>query len=129
MNKNNPKIRSRSLECILIGYSEDLEAYRLYHHSSHHIIVSFHVDFIESHDASPHVLRPGTIVDNPSVLSKPTITLSEVAESPVPSASIEAPVPIEPRRSARLAETSASLISEESGKKDHKSAKRQRQCL
>jgi hypothetical protein len=50
LDRNNPKIYSRSFECILIGYSSDSKAYRLYHRPSHKVVQSFHVKFVERID-------------------------------------------------------------------------------
>ncbi|KAF7776523.1 hypothetical protein Agabi119p4_4916 [Agaricus bisporus var. burnettii] len=48
LNRNNPKILARSIECVLIGYSDNSPSYRLYHRATHKVITSFHVNFIES---------------------------------------------------------------------------------
>jgi len=45
--KHNPKIYERSFECILVGYSPNSKAYRLYHPTTHWLFESFHVKFIE----------------------------------------------------------------------------------
>ena len=46
-DKHNLKIYAHSYECILIGYSQDSKAYRLYHRESNKVVQSFHVKFIE----------------------------------------------------------------------------------
>ena len=66
-NKNNPKIYERSYECVLIGYSPNSKAYRLYHRPTHKVVVSYHVHFIESKDSSPRTFQPGRVL--PSVLN------------------------------------------------------------
>ena len=53
-NSHNPKVFDWSIECVLIGYSQDLKAYHLFHHPSKKILVSYHISFIESHqDTNP----------------------------------------------------------------------------
>ncbi len=56
MDKNNPKIHNHSIECVLIGYSDDSKSYHLYHRPSRRVITSFHVDFIETMDSAPLLL-------------------------------------------------------------------------
>ena len=63
-NKNNLKIYERSYECVLIGYSLNSKAYWLYHCPTHKIIVSYHVDFIESKDSLPKTFQPGWVLPN-----------------------------------------------------------------
>ena len=58
---HNPKIYAQSFECMLIGYASNAKAYRLYHRDTGRIIQSYHVEFIESHQAVPLTLFPGQI--------------------------------------------------------------------
>ena len=52
-NKHNPKLYERSVECVLIGYELSSKAYQCFHRGSQRVFSSYHVVFIESHDASP----------------------------------------------------------------------------
>ena len=63
--KHNPKIYERSFECILVGYSPNSKAYRLYHPSTHRLFESFHVKFIERKDNVSQPLFPGRVIDIP----------------------------------------------------------------
>lgn len=49
LNKHNPKIYERSIECVLIGYDINSKAYRCYERSTRKVYSSYHVKFIESH--------------------------------------------------------------------------------
>ncbi|THU77641.1 hypothetical protein K435DRAFT_561335, partial [Dendrothele bispora CBS 962.96] len=48
IQQHNPKIRQRSIECVLVGYERNAKAYRCYHRSTRKVISSYHVRFIES---------------------------------------------------------------------------------
>ena len=50
---NNPKIYYQSVECILIGYSQNSKSYRCYHWESQWIHTSHDICFIESQDNMP----------------------------------------------------------------------------
>ena len=56
------KIYDRSVEGILVGYSQTSKAYRCYYPTTGRIIVSRHVSFIESKDTKPRPYRPGVSV-------------------------------------------------------------------
>ncbi|KAJ3568085.1 hypothetical protein NP233_g5941 [Leucocoprinus birnbaumii] len=99
LNKHNPKIRAHSMECIMIGYSEDLKAYRLYHQKTGKVIVSYHVDFIESIDTQPHVLPKPQVIDIPSL---PTVPSSPPPPVEAPVVVVD-PTPVLPQCSPRLA--------------------------
>jgi hypothetical protein len=58
----NPKILPRSVECILVGYSENSKAYRCWHRSSGRIHISWNVTFAESQDLAERSLHPGVIL-------------------------------------------------------------------
>ena len=57
-----PKIYSRSVECVLIGYSTHSKAYRCYNRITKQILISRNVTFIESQDSMPRPLHPGLII-------------------------------------------------------------------
>jgi hypothetical protein len=65
-NVHVTKIQPRSLECILIGYDLHSKAYRCYHRPSRRIIVSRNVYFVESHQLTPRLFRPGQSVESPT---------------------------------------------------------------
>jgi hypothetical protein len=75
--KHNPKIYERSFECILVGYSPNSKAYRLYHPPTHRLVESFHVKFIERKDNVSHPLFPGRVIDIP-------VTVDSDVTTPVP---------------------------------------------
>src|ERR1700683_1335304 len=81
LNKHNPKIFQRSEEHILIGYGKDSKTYRCYHRTTHKVVESYHVAFIESKDEHDIPLRPGVIqgLDN-----EPDDIPNEVAANPNP---------------------------------------------
>lgn len=81
LNKSNPKIYARSVECILIGYSPSSKSYRLYNPSSHSVFESFHVKFIERQDTIPVPLNPGLIIDTPPLIPSPSISSSPLPTS------------------------------------------------
>ena len=62
----NPKIYSRSIECVLVGYSASSKAYRCLDRSTRNILVSRDVSFAESLDSLERLLNPGLVIDNPS---------------------------------------------------------------
>jgi hypothetical protein len=73
LNRHNPKIYDRSLECVLIGYDLNAKTYRCYNRATKQVYSSYHVRFIESHEAPSPSLNPKT----PSV---PT-SISEISQS------------------------------------------------
>ena len=58
-SERHRKIYNRSIEGILVGYSETSKAYQCYYPPTGRILVSRHVSFIESQDARPRPYRPG----------------------------------------------------------------------
>lgn len=58
INTHNPKIRARSIECVLIGYGSDSKTYRCYHRATSRVLASYHVRFIESHEDAPRSTAP-----------------------------------------------------------------------
>ncbi len=84
INTHNPKIRARSLECVLIGYGPNSKTYRCYHRATHRVLSSYHVRFIESHEDPLHRAAPST--SSPAV-QPPVDPLS-------PSALDDLPLPI-----------------------------------
>ncbi|HEV7736056.1 MAG TPA: reverse transcriptase domain-containing protein, partial [Chlamydiales bacterium] len=61
-----PKIYSRSIECILIGYAKNSKAYRCYDPITRKIHISRNVRFIETLDQESHPLRPGVVINIPT---------------------------------------------------------------
>lgn len=94
-NQHNPKVFNRSIECVLIGYSPDSKAYHCYHRSTHKVVTSYHVSFIELHQmpvspmpaappmapASPPTTNQSALVRGPKV---PTV-LQHSERIPKPS--------------------------------------------
>jgi hypothetical protein len=83
LNKHNPKIYERSLECILIGYPKNSKAYRCYHRQSRWIIESYHVQFIESHNAKDTpsgMTGPNPSESIPTSTTEPEPTLDPLSE-------------------------------------------------
>src|SRR5882724_9124600 len=58
----NPKIYNLSVECILVGYSDNSKAYRCLDQSSGRIHITCNTFFIESQDLKDHILHPGLTV-------------------------------------------------------------------
>jgi len=96
-NQHNPKVYSRSIKCVLIGYSLDSKAYRCYHRQTHKVFVSYHVSFIESHQSGPEAPLPSA-----STASTRPVTVEEVPDVNTPQSSTPTPTPlapVQPRRS------------------------------
>ena len=75
-NKHNPKIRERSIECVLIGYDNDSKTYRCYHRETKRVFSSYHVQFLESCDGhSP----------TPPEIPTETTTLESIVKSATPT--------------------------------------------
>lgn len=76
LNKNNPKLYERSIECVLIGYDFNSKAYRCYDRATRRVYSSYHVRFIESHESpSPPSTQPLPLINPPT----PT-TLNEIIQ-------------------------------------------------
>jgi hypothetical protein len=112
-NRHNPKVYSRSVECVLIGYSLDSKAYRCYHRTSHKVFVSYHVSFIESHQLgtpSPAVPTEQPIPPTDTPTPFPAVTIEDVPDVNAPT-SPPPPLPPNntgpPRRSTRVPVPSA----------------------
>ncbi|OJT05515.1 Copia protein [Trametes pubescens] len=69
---HNPKLRARSFECVLIGYGSNSKTYRCYHRSTHRVISSFHVSFIESHESGDSCPSPSSAPPPPPSPPVPT---------------------------------------------------------
>ncbi|TFY52252.1 hypothetical protein EVJ58_g10120 [Rhodofomes roseus] len=83
-NRHNPKIYERSVECTLIGYGENSKTYRCYHRDTHKVVNSYHVAFIESHEATPTVhTAPATPVVASPIGVAPTPAVLPVDDDPV----------------------------------------------
>jgi len=101
-SQHNPKVYNRSLECVLIGYSPDSKAYRCYHRASHKVIVSYHVSFIESHDAHETPFWPGVTLNDTNHPESTSISASIPPLDPV-NPPVSPPVePLTTRRSSRV---------------------------
>ncbi|KAL7277877.1 hypothetical protein ACG7TL_008824 [Trametes sanguinea] len=87
---HNPKLRPRSLECVLIGYGSNSKTYCCYHRATHRILLSYHVSFIESHESPSTSMIPMPCHSNssfPSSVLPPCMSLSS-ASSVAPSVSV-----------------------------------------
>jgi len=60
---NNPKIYNRSVQCILVGYSDNSKAYQCWDRISGHIHVTRNIVFTKSQDLATRVLHPGVVVN------------------------------------------------------------------
>jgi hypothetical protein len=58
----NPKIHQRSVECILVEYSENSKAYRCWHQSRSRVHISRNVTLAESQDLTECSLHPSVIL-------------------------------------------------------------------
>jgi transposase InsO family protein len=82
LNKNNPKIYERSIECILLGYNPDSKTYRCYDPKTRQIYSSYHVNFLESHDGYlRHPSSPVTPLTEAPMLPKHVIPAPQQALS------------------------------------------------
>ena len=114
---DNPKIYNRSVECILVGYSETSKAYRCLERATGKIHISQNVVFAESQDCCPRNLHPGIVIntsdeDKPITISEvPTPMLQEpLAVSEAPTPTLPDPLAADPviiRRSTRIPKLSA----------------------
>jgi hypothetical protein len=95
--KHNPKIYERSFECILVGYSPNSKAYRLYHHTTHRLFESFHVKFIERKDDVPRPLYPGRVIDIPSTDPSDNIPPTPLVPSSSSTPSFSHPISSAPK--------------------------------
>src|SRR5882672_6768893 len=110
---DNPKIYNRSIECVLVGYSENSKTYCCLERSSGRIHVSRNVLFTESQDLRERPLHPGLTIDGidadtddaPRRHDTHSTTCLVHAEEPGP----ELPETTL-RRSARIAKTSKDTL-------------------
>lgn len=88
LNKHNPKIYERSIECVLIGYDNNSKAYRCYERSTWRVYSSYHVRFIESHQTviPAEVSTIETMVESPPV--QPSIVSITQNSRPHPTTTI-----------------------------------------
>jgi transposase InsO family protein len=77
----NPKIYNRSIECVLIGYSETSKAYRCLDRSTGKIHVTRNVVFAESQDSRPRNLHPGVVINKDTPQEPPPETWSDLQGS------------------------------------------------
>ena len=95
-NFHNSKVFDWSIECVLIGYSQDSKAYHLFHRPSKKILVSYHVSFFESHqDSNPP--RPHATPSSPPTTANPLTIPSVPPPPPMPEPrhSPHTPIPSE----------------------------------
>jgi hypothetical protein len=81
VNKHNPKIYERSIECILLGYEPGMKAYRCYDQKTNQVYISYHVRFLESHDGHS---RPPPSTHSPS---QPILEIPHTFLQPLPDES------------------------------------------
>ena len=62
LQPNNPKVGARGEEFVFIGYARNSKAYCCYHHSTKHVVESFHVRFVERKDKEERTFQPGHIL-------------------------------------------------------------------
>jgi hypothetical protein len=63
LNMNeNLKIYKQSIECLLIGYSENSKAYRCWDQANRRIHVNWNVTFAKSQDLQECPLHPGMVL-------------------------------------------------------------------
>lgn len=112
-NTHNPKIYDRSVECVLIGYGPDSKTFRCYHRSTSKVISSYHVVFVEAHEAIPLALRardpsPAPVVPLPpddlpaDDAAPPTVPVPPIAPPAVPLPPPAAAAPPAIRCSSRI---------------------------
>lgn len=77
--EHNPKIYTRSIECILIEYTCNSKAYRCYERATGKIYKTYHVKFHESHEMQLH---PSTS----TILNQPPLIEQIPHQSPTPNA-------------------------------------------
>jgi Integrase core domain len=118
-NEDRPKIYARSIECVLVGYSQVSKAYRCYNTTTGHIMVSRNVQFIKRKDSVPRPYRPGIVTDPKDGTNTPihmTLPIQGTASSNLPAdpnidniSEGEPPEPPQPtlHRSTRHAKPSA----------------------
>lgn len=77
---HNPKVKPRSIECILIGYGLNSKTYRCWDHVNKKVYQSYHVKFIERHEAS-RLPTDATHTAPTDRIEPPIPTLEELDES------------------------------------------------
>lgn len=80
---HNPKVKARSIECVLIGYGHNSKTYRCWDKERKKVYQSYHVKFIERHE-SPLTLNPKMqIVHKPNFMpaSTPVPSLQDLDQS------------------------------------------------
>jgi hypothetical protein len=108
--KENPKIKATSVECMLIGYCQNAKAYRLYHRLTHKVIESFHVSFIERKDdvsipfcPGQSIHTPAISVDDSSILPEPPVSTLHTDKNKSPE-DLPAPPQPSPKRVSKPTE-------------------------
>ena len=82
LNRHNPKIYERSIECVLIGYDPKSKSYRCYHRESTQVYSSYHVQFLESHHSSPFKPALSSSPASPPSVPLPTPTIFQPLPTP-----------------------------------------------
>jgi hypothetical protein len=99
LNRHNPKIYQHSEEHVLIGYGKNSKTYRCYHQTSHKVVESYHVAFIESKDECEVPLRPGVTqgLDDESITPQNPIAITPNEPTPpIPTPNPTLPDPTPP---------------------------------
>src|SRR5882672_7133555 len=84
-SSDQPKIYNRSIECTLVGYSENSKAFRCWNKQTGHIIVSRNIHFIEMKDARPCPLHPEQVSSDEDLDDECSYTLAHQEESRTPN--------------------------------------------
>ncbi|KAJ3494947.1 hypothetical protein NLJ89_g10707 [Agrocybe chaxingu] len=61
LSRHNPKLYERSIEYVLVGYDDKSKTYRCYDKTTQQIYSSYHVRFIENHEESFPLSKPGSV--------------------------------------------------------------------
>jgi len=104
----NPKIYNRSIECVLVGYSDNSKAYRCLERSTGRIHTTRNTVFAESQDLRIRPLQPGVTVGDAETLPLGSHTPNAgptTSEETAPSQSTPAPC-----RSARISNLSGNIL-------------------
>jgi hypothetical protein len=85
--KQTDRLKSgdQSFECVMVEYSQNAKAYRLYHCALHKVIEFFHIDFIERKDNVPISFKSGQIANAVDSNISPSSTFHDPVPSSVPN--------------------------------------------
>lgn len=85
---HNPKVKPRSIECVLIGYGMNSKTYRCWDKKNNKVYQSYHVKFIESHESStPNLTEPQQTAGHRQPPSIPTLQDLDESASLTPNES------------------------------------------